>query len=120
MAVAMTKDRDQLAERVGASVRARRKTNGFSQEALAAEIGISVVTLSNIERGENVPTLGVFLRLLRVLGIDAAELADAHFTMRRVNRERHQLEGEALELIRNADLRDLKLLVGLAKSMQEQ
>jgi len=120
MALTMTKDRDQLAERVGATVRARRKTKGQSQEALAADIGISLVTLSNIERGENVPTLGVFLRLVHLLGIDTAELADAHLTMRRVNRERHQLEGEALELLRNADLRDLKLLVGLAKSMQEK
>jgi transcriptional regulator with XRE-family HTH domain len=35
-----------------------------------------VVTLSNIERGDNVPTLSVFLRLVAALGIGAAELAD--------------------------------------------
>jgi transcriptional regulator with XRE-family HTH domain len=35
-----------------------------------------VVTLSNIERGDNVPTLSMFLRLVAALGIGAAELAD--------------------------------------------
>jgi Helix-turn-helix len=45
-----------------AAVRVQQKAKGQSQKVLAAEIGISVVTLSNIERGENVHTLGVFLR----------------------------------------------------------
>ena len=114
----MSNDRDQLPERVGAAVRARRKTRELSQEDLAGEIGISVVTLSNIERGENAPTLGVFLRLHRALGLDISDLAEAQAAPRRVNRERLQLEGEAQELLRNAELRDLKLLVGLAKAMQ--
>jgi transcriptional regulator with XRE-family HTH domain len=111
-------EQDQLAERVGAAVRARRKSKGYSQEALAAEIGISVITLSNIERGENVPSLGVFLRLVRAVGVDTAELVDARAAARRVNRERLQLEEEARELLRSIELRDLKLLVGMAKAMK--
>lgn len=120
MATAMTKDkvRELLAEQVGAAVRARRKTRDLSQEELAGQIGISVVTLSNIERGENAPTLPVFFKLHRALGLDVDELAAHQPTMRRVSRDRLQLEGEGLELIRNADLRDLRLLITLAKAMQ--
>jgi hypothetical protein len=77
-----------------------------------------VVTLSNIYRGENAPTLSVFLRLVAALGLDATELVDAQATMRRVTCHRNQLEGEAVELIQNAEARDLKLLVGLARAMQ--
>ena len=120
MAEAMTKDkaRDPLAEQVGSAVRARRKAREQSQEELAGQIGISVVTLSNIERGENAPTLAVFFKLHRALGLDVSELAETQTTMRRVSRDRLQLEGEAVELIRNADLRDLRLLITLAKAMQ--
>jgi hypothetical protein len=38
--------------------------------------------------------------------------------MRRVNRERLQLELEGHELLQSADLRDLKLLIGLAKAVR--
>ena len=120
MAQVMTKVRDPLAEQVGAAVRARRKARGLKQEKLAEIVGISAVTLSNIERGENAPTLGVFFGLVRELGIDAAELAGVQSLDRRVTRDRLQLEGEAVELIRSAELRDLQLLVGLARAMQEQ
>ena len=77
-----------------------------------------MVTLWHIERGENPPTLAVFFKLHRTLGIDVGELAETQTTIRRVSRDRLQLEGEALELIRSADLRDLKLLTTLAKAMQ--
>ena len=112
----MSNDRDPLAERVGAAVRARRKGKRLSQEALANDVGISPVTLSNIERGENVPTLAVFLRLHRSLTLDPTDLAEAQ-AAERVDKDRLQLESEAIELIRNADIRDLKLIVGLAKAM---
>lgn len=120
MATTMAKDkeRDSLADLVGAVVRARRRAQSLTQEELADRIGISVVTLSNIERGENVPTLSVFFRLHRELGLDASELAGAQAAARRVSRDRLQLEAEALELLRGADMRDLRLLISLAKAMQ--
>ncbi len=120
MASAMTKpkDKDPLADLVGAAVRARRHAKGQTQEELAENIDVSVVTLSNIERGENVPTLSVFFRLHRELGLDASELAGAQTAVRRVSRDRLQLEAEVLELARTSDMRDLRLLISLAKAMQ--
>ena len=120
MASRMTTERDQLAERVGSAVRAKRKVRGLSQEALAAEIGISVVTLSNIERGENVPTLSVFFRLHRALRLDADELAEAPVETLDLSGDRQQLESKALALIHAIDLRDLKLLLTLAAAMRAQ
>jgi transcriptional regulator with XRE-family HTH domain len=81
-------------------------------------ISVSPTTPSNIERGENSPTLAVFLRLVQTLGIDATELPSAEASMRRVSRERLQLELEGQKLLQSVDLRDLKLLVGLARAMQ--
>ena len=79
---------------------------------------MSVITVSNIERGENVPTLGVYLRLVKALDLDTAALAGHQSAIRRVHRERLQLEAEAAELITTADNRDLRLLLTLAKAMQ--
>lgn len=120
MASAMTKakDKDPLADFVGAAVRARRHAKHLTQDQLADMIEVSVVTLSNIERGENVPTLSVFLRLHSALGLDATELAGAQTAVRRVSRDRLQLEAEVLELARAAEMRDLRLLISLAKAMQ--
>ena len=113
----MTKERDQLAEQVGAVVRARRKALGLSQEVLADRISVSTVTLSNIERGENVPTLGVYLRLHHELGLDINQLVGVPVEARRVGRDRLKLEAEALELIRGVEQRDLGLLIALAREM---
>lgn len=118
MVCPMAKVRDPLALRVGAAVRVRRKSTSKSQEALAAEIGISEVTLSNIERGQNVPTLAVFLKLHAALGLDATELAEAQAAVGTVDADRIRLEAEARELVRAIDLRDLKLLVDLARGMR--
>ena len=120
MGCSMAKEHNKLAERVGLAVSSRRKSKRLSQEELAEKISVSPITLSNIERGENAPTLAVFLRLVQELAIDAAELAGAEASMRRVSRERLQLELEAQELVQTADHRDLKLLVGLAKAMQSK
>jgi transcriptional regulator with XRE-family HTH domain len=110
-------DRHSLAQRVGATVRSGRKAKGLSQEALASAIEISVVTLSNIERAENVPTLGVYLRLFRELDLDVEELAQTKDPEPPGDPKRQQLEAEANSLLRDIELRDLELLVALAKNM---
>jgi transcriptional regulator with XRE-family HTH domain len=46
----------------------------LSQEALAERAGLAADYLGFIERGENVPTLVVLLKLARALEVDASEL----------------------------------------------
>lgn len=55
-----------LAERMGAFIKHHRVGQNKTQDALAAEAGISRSTLSLLERGEPV-NLGTLIRVLRVL-----------------------------------------------------
>jgi transcriptional regulator with XRE-family HTH domain len=67
-------------QRFGDLLRRLRKDRGLSQEALAEASGVTADYLGFIERGDNVPTLTVILKLARALGIDAADLL-AEFTL---------------------------------------
>lgn len=54
---------------VGPQLRRLRKRRGLTQAGLAARIGRSVETLSALERGKNLPTLGVLQRTAAVLEV---------------------------------------------------
>jgi transcriptional regulator with XRE-family HTH domain len=60
--------------RFGGTLRRFRTSRGLSQEALAERAGLAADYLGFIERGENVPTLIVLLKLARALEVDASEL----------------------------------------------
>lgn len=66
--------------RFGETLRGLRKDRGFSQEALAEAASVTADYLGFIERGENVPTLSILLKLARALNIDAGDLL-AEFTL---------------------------------------
>ena len=54
---------------VGLQVRALRRRQGLTQEDLALQIDRSVETLSALERGKTLPTLGVLQRIAAVLRV---------------------------------------------------
>lgn len=60
---------DTFQRRVGASIRRRREAMGFSQEGLAAHIGMHRTYYSAIERGEKNLSLSTIQRLC--LGLKA-------------------------------------------------
>ena len=53
---------------IGIRIMQKRKEHGFSQETLAEKIGISKNHLSNIERGNNTPTVNFIFDICRILG----------------------------------------------------
>lgn len=60
---------DEIAERVGTSLRALRHARGYSLEDIAALSGVSRATLSQIETNKTNPTIGVLWRISTGLGV---------------------------------------------------
>ncbi|AEH46155.1 helix-turn-helix domain-containing protein [Parageobacillus thermoglucosidasius] len=63
------------AEKWGRRIRAFRKLKGYTQERLAKELGISVSTLGEIERGNRLPTEELVQQIAERLNISVEELA---------------------------------------------
>lgn len=56
---------------IGKRIRTCREEKGWSQEAFAEKIGLSVTYTGMIERGEKVPKLETFIRIANVLEVSA-------------------------------------------------
>ena len=54
-------------ERLGKKIQFYREKAGISQEALAEHIGVSVTSISNIERGANYPSFENFIKILNFI-----------------------------------------------------
>jgi transcriptional regulator with XRE-family HTH domain len=60
---------------IGAAVRQLREKRGMTQEALASQAGITLSTLSVIERGLANPTWATMRDIAAALGVSIGELA---------------------------------------------
>ncbi|MCM3762557.1 helix-turn-helix transcriptional regulator [Alkalihalobacillus oceani] len=58
----------------GKRIRAFRKLKGYTQEAFARELGISVSVLGEVERGQRQPDEELLTQIVTVLQITRAEL----------------------------------------------
>jgi HTH-type transcriptional regulator/antitoxin HipB len=65
------------AREIGAAVRARRTSKGWTQEDLAAKVGVSRDWVSDLERGASNPRLNLLLRCLAVLDLGLGLVPDA-------------------------------------------
>lgn len=59
---------------LGARLRALRKDRGLALKAVAANAGISLPFLSEIERGQKLPSLAVLARLAPALGTSVVQI----------------------------------------------
>jgi HTH-type transcriptional regulator/antitoxin HipB len=63
-------------EKLGSTIRLKRKEKGLSQAALAAELGVERKWVLRLEAGNHAAELGLVLKALEALGIQAF-LSDA-------------------------------------------
>ena len=60
--------------KMGLRIRQVRKAKGWSQEALAKKVGISMSFLGHIERGSRIMSMETFVGICEALGVGADEL----------------------------------------------
>jgi transcriptional regulator with XRE-family HTH domain len=67
----MTREEQKLAREIGLTVRHLRQQHGLTQKGLAQRVagGIEATYLGKIERGDQLPSLKVLLRLSATLGV---------------------------------------------------
>ena len=56
---------------IGKRIRTCREPKGWTQQAVAEKVGISIAYTGMIERGEKIPKLETFIRIANVLEVSA-------------------------------------------------
>lgn len=67
-------DSNRLAKRLGKRIAERRKSFGWTQDALAERVGVDAETISRFERGAHLPSLPTLERLASALRVEIGEL----------------------------------------------
>lgn len=112
-------DHDSICKELGKVLRRARLRGGKTQEELAAALGASVQTISNIERGKTTPSLKT---LLEIADEVKADLSAIFGSLQRVEASPHRIsiETELLEHSRAMSEDELVKLVRIAAVFSEQ
>lgn len=109
-----------LKQSIGVRVQAARKRAKLSQEALAAKVSRTPESISNIERGVQLPNIDTLAELARVLSLPLSEFFEGvDATAPTVSRERAKLEAEVRDLLRDLGPKMLKIAVEQMKVLKE-
>ena len=100
---------------IAASVRAARKGADLTQEELAEKINRTPESLSNIERGQAVPSIETLILLSEETDLSLPDLFDQFGNSSGRSKVEHRLEQEIIQIIRSFDEEKLRL----AKSQLE-
>lgn len=98
---------------LGRRVQSLRKNRGYTQEQLAELININPKYLSSIERGEENPTLDLFLRLAQGLKVDLYEIFQFGHESEQPRRLHKKLEGLIAEVKEEDLARMIRVLEAL-------
>ena len=93
-----------IRDKIGSRIKSLRRAKGYSQEKLAEVIGISPKYLSSIERGQENPTLDLFIRLSQGLKVELYEIFQLEHEGQDPKRLRSKLQ-VLLADIKNEDLK---------------
>ena len=98
---------------IGQRIKSLRKIRGYTQEQLAEIIDINPKYLSSIERGEENPTLDLFLRLACGLRVDLHEIFQFEHEVGQAERLRKKLKALMAEIKEEEVARVVRVLEGL-------
>jgi transcriptional regulator with XRE-family HTH domain len=98
---------------IGMRLQAARRQRGLTQEELAFKIDKTAESISNIERGIQLPSIETLADLARELGIPLAEFLGDIPGQRRVPVDRLRMENELREIARGLSNSDLATAIGL-------
>ena len=103
-----------IKESIGLRIRAARQRTGLTQEALAAQVSRTPESISNIERGLQLPAIDTLADLGRALGVPVAEFFEDEPPAHRRSRKRVEVETRLREIGRALTDRDLAVAVAQA------
>jgi transcriptional regulator with XRE-family HTH domain len=109
-----------LKQAIGARVQAARRRAELSQEALASAIGRTPESISNIERGVQLPNLETLAELARALDLPLMEFfANVDVKRPPSSKERLHLESELHEVARSLSPKLLRVTLEQAKVLMK-
>ncbi|MER9348851.1 helix-turn-helix transcriptional regulator [Mesorhizobium sp. M0227] len=110
---------DSLKQAIGARLQAARRGAKLSQEVLADRVGRTPESISNIERGKQLPSIETLAELARILKMPLMDFFDGLEKTRPLSRERAELEAELLETARQLTPRLIKVAVEQVKALRQ-
>ena len=96
---------------IGQRIRKIRKAQGFSQETLAEQAGISVTHMSHIETGNTKLSLPVFVDLAEILDVRTDDLLYDG-----ISAERSSTIDEIVQILNTCTAQQLKIIKNILKT----
>ncbi len=103
----------KLKQLIGIRLQEARHQRGLTQEELAFKIGKTAESISNIERGIQLPSIETLADLVRELGIPLAEFLSDIPGQKRIPADRLRMETQLREIARGLSNHDLTTAIGL-------
>lgn len=94
-------------------LQAARRHSGLTQEELAFKIGRTSESISNIERGRQLPSIETLAHLARELGLPVVEFLSDLPGQKRVPADRLRMEAKLRAIAHGLSNPDLALAIGL-------
>ena len=111
-------DKEHLYRLVGGALRRRRTEMGLTQSRLAAEIGVTRTSVTNIETGHQKPPLHLLFKICVVLGVEGKDIVPENSEVVRSGTVPVEVDGkvkhmppkaaEALERLRGAGQKEVR------------
>lgn len=104
---------NRLKQLIGMRLQAARRQRGLTQEELADKIDRTAESISNIERGLQLPSIETLADLARELGIPLVEFLNDIPGQKRVPADRLRMEAKLREIARGLSNNELAIAIGL-------